>query len=462
MTIGKILVSSSRSSYRVSAIATLASIVPFIVSPQILQAQILQIENGNNSSSVSPSLVSGDLDALINQATTGDRQTSIQAIAKLRGFQQVAVDRFWEKYQTELPNNPQLRNVLDAICQQKDCDTSRLYWHRDLEAAKLASRETNKPILSLRLLGNLDDELSCANSRFFRTVLYPNATVSQLLRDRFILHWQSERPVPKVTIDFGDGRKLEQTLTGNSIHYVLDSKGAPIDAIPGLYSPQAFVANLESAATVFQSLSPSLSQIDRRQILTKYHGDRLAKLTTNWRSDLIRLRLPLQPLLNSTLATADPSAILASRLTVGKAIVELPTLRRTPSEPLVETPTPSPFDKLSDRDWSRLARLHQTQPALDQGSLKVMQRKLSTDAPMQTVINNFENAIAQDSVRNEYIFHAQIHNWFANGEFLSPDTNSLADLNRRVYDQLFLTPATDPWLGLVNANIYTGINTTNQ
>jgi hypothetical protein len=50
-----------------------------------------------------------------------------------------------------------------------------------------------------------------------------------------------------VTIDFGDGRKLEQTLTGNSIHYVLDSDGRPIDAIPGLYSPQVFLENLKDA-----------------------------------------------------------------------------------------------------------------------------------------------------------------------------------------------------------------------
>jgi hypothetical protein len=70
-----------------------------------------------------------------------------------------------------------------------------------------------KPILSLRLLGKLTDEFSCANSRFFRTVLYPNDEVSAVLRDRFVLHWRSVRPVPTVTIDFGDGRKLERTLT---------------------------------------------------------------------------------------------------------------------------------------------------------------------------------------------------------------------------------------------------------
>jgi hypothetical protein len=305
-------------------------------------------------------------------------------------------------------------------------------------------------------LGNLNDELSCANSRFFRTALYPNAAVSQLLRDRFVLHWQSERPVPKVTIDFGDGRKLEQTLTGNSIHYILDQDGRPIEAIPGLYSPQAFLAHLKDAEALMGALNGDDLNL-RRKALADYHRDRLAKLEKNWQSDLSKLRLPNQPLLSSSATQPITNAVLASRLTVGKALVELPTLRRTATEPLADVNSPSQFAKLSDGDWARLARLYQNRVYLDQGSLSVMQRKLSANASMPTVVRSFESAIAQDTVRNEYVFHAQIHNWFASYEFTySP--NTLTALNRRVYDQMFLTPASDPWLGLVNENTYTGIS----
>jgi hypothetical protein len=77
------------------------------------------------------------------------------------------------------------------------------------------------------------------------------------------------------------------------------------------------------------------------------------------------------------------------------------------------------------------------------------------------VVSSFERAIAQDTVRNEYVFHAQIHNWFANGEFMNSDATALTALNRRVYDRLFLTPASDPWLGLVDENVYTGISKVN-
>ena len=409
------------------------------------------------------------LDSLVQQAASKDQVTSQQAIAKLREFKNVGVDAFWNAYQKDLPNNSQLRAALDAICQQKDCDASRLYWYKDLEAAKTASKESGKPILSLRLLGNLNDELSCANSRFFRTALYPNAGVSQLLRDRFILHWQSERPVPKVTIDFGDGRKLEQTLTGNSIHYVLDSDGRPIDAIPGLYSPQAFMENLKDSDGAVQLLDNTNDVKLRREVLVKYHRDRLAKIERNWQSDLKRLNLPAQRLLEpiAIRTPANVDATIASRLTIGKMAVEMPTLTRTPNAPISEVVIPpSPFAKLSDANWARLARLFQNRVYLDQGSLKLMERKLSPSASMTTVVNSFERAIAQDTVRNEYVFHAQIHSWFANGEFIGNESlngNSLAlnSLNRRVYDQLFLTPASDPWLGLVNENVYTGISKVN-
>ena len=105
------------------------------------------------------------------------------------------------------------QDVLDRVCGVRDCADIRLFWYTDLEAAKAAARAAGKPILSLRLMGRLDEEFSCANSRFFRTVFYKNREINQLLRDHYILHWRSVRPVPRVTIDFGDGSHLERTLS---------------------------------------------------------------------------------------------------------------------------------------------------------------------------------------------------------------------------------------------------------
>jgi hypothetical protein len=122
---------------------------------------------------------------------------------------------------------------------------ANLDWHTDIRSAIADAKTRARPILSLRLLGRLDEEYSCANSRYFRTLLYPEPTVQRMLKKDFVLHWQSLRPVPKVTIDFGDGRTLIRTITGNSLHAVLRSDGTPVDAVLGLLSADAFVKALE-------------------------------------------------------------------------------------------------------------------------------------------------------------------------------------------------------------------------
>src|SRR5881394_3381367 len=111
-----------------------------------------------------------------------------------------------------------------------------LHWFTELPAAIAEAQRTKRPILSLRVLGRLPDELTCANSRFFKAMLYPDPRINAVMRERFVLHWQSVRPVPIVTIDFGGGKKLVKTLTGNSAHVVLDMYGRPADALPGLFS----------------------------------------------------------------------------------------------------------------------------------------------------------------------------------------------------------------------------------
>ena len=192
------------------------------------------------------SFASEPIEALTRKAVSENNAASSAAIEELRSRGPAGLQALMTQYAGEIRAhiaNPsaapdeqwqRIATALDTVAQQKNSYIAGLYWHTDLDSAKKASAASGKPILSLRLLGKLTDEFSCANSRFFRTVLYPNAAVSDVLRERFVLHWESVRPVPTVTIDFGDGRKLERTLTGNSIHYILDSQARPIDALPGL------------------------------------------------------------------------------------------------------------------------------------------------------------------------------------------------------------------------------------
>src|SRR4029453_8915575 len=171
-----------------------------------------------------------------------------------RGHEQL--DVLLERYDRppDGPAKDRLRARVDAVAHQKFATVSRLYWYTDLGSAEEAARTSKRPILHLRMLGRLDEDLSCANSRLFRVTLYANQDLSRFLRERFVLYWSSERPVPRVTIDYGDGRALQGTITGNSAHYILDEDAHVLDVLPGLYAPAAFRRELEGSLALAASV----------------------------------------------------------------------------------------------------------------------------------------------------------------------------------------------------------------
>ncbi|MCT7950108.1 hypothetical protein NG798_09950 [Ancylothrix sp. C2] len=405
-----------------------------------------------------PSLAQNTLQQLAGIAASPTPAEANLAISQLRQQGPAGIDAFINLHADKLQPNSKLasqtraslQTALDTICAQRDCYASKLYWYTDLEQAKQAAAKTGKPILSLHLLGKLNEELSCANSRFFRIALYPNAQISQYLRENYILHWQSVRPAPRVTIDFGDGRKLERTLTGNSIHYILDSNGRPIEALPGLYGPQAFlkhIAQINNFVKSYNNTSPQQQQT----LLRQYHQQRLSEIETSWQNDFLSLGqlVPPLPSLPNT-AQNQPTALEAAPGALSKMATEMPVLRSiTPS---AESITPAP----NNSPWVQLAELHTADARLDSNSITLMQSKNSNYKNLenlQKVLPNFERNIALDTVRNEYLFHRQLHQWFINGN----STGTLEKLNERVYAELFLTPSSDPWLGLLPGDAYTGI-----
>ncbi|MGJ5674934.1 MAG: hypothetical protein ACR9NN_15190 [Nostochopsis sp.] len=378
-----------------------------------------------------------------------------QEVTVLRQQGPKGLEIFLKSHANKLNSSPQIRQALDKLCQQRDCYASKLYWYTDLEQAKAAAKASGKPILSLRLLGNLDTDLSCANSRFFRVALYPNAEISKKLREDFILHWQSVRPVPKVTIDFGDGRKLERTITGNSIHYILDSSGRPIDAIPGLYGPQAFLRQLQQAEVATKQYS-KLGKSQQQAFLQKYHRDRLNSIQTQWAADLSKLGIQLAPRLveSPSNSSQSPNATVAGSLAVTKMRVESPMLNT------LQPGQNNPSEITDQATWNRIARLYTSDAKLDQNSIALIRAKKFQAANTQKdglakLVSNFETAIALDTVRNEYMLHRQIHQWFVQG---NNQTSNLDVLNEKVYAELFLTPSSDPWLGLAPDDVYSAID----
>lgn len=345
-----------------------------------------------------------------------------------------------------------LAAAIDAVAMQKDAYASRLYWHTDLDAARAAAARTGRPLLSLRLLGNLNEEYSCANSRFFRSTLYANAAVSRYMRENFVLHWRSVRPAPKVTVDFGDGRKIERTLTGNSIHYVLDPEGRVIDALPGLNAPDRFFSFLSASAALHGSISSDKDPDMRAESLRQFRVTGYRQLTRKIDRTARRLGLEFD-------VTAEPSrefeemppALLASEVAVTKSMIEISLLRDM-------TPDVIRYgsDQIDLRQWRKIAAETRVRSDLDAASVAFIRRQTArnglTEQQFARLIGNLGEYIAVDTARNEFLLRPILLVWLTK----DPDAD-IEKLNERIYAELFLTPGEDRWLGLYAPDLYTAL-----
>jgi hypothetical protein len=389
-----------------------------------------------------------DLSALSARAASGDldaaralREAGPAGLSALVDGAVPAPGRFGE-----LP----FRQALDVVCAQVDCFASRLYWHTDLLAARREAERTGRPILSLRLLGRLDEELSCANSRYFRLILYSDPAVAALLRERVVLHWSSERPVPKVTVEYGDGRRLVGTLTGNSIHYLLDPHGRLVDALPGLHAPHRFRAWVEEAAgraSAWASLPDAELHAHLREAHARAEAGTVERLVAElqalgWDEATARGAWGLPPRAGAPPGAGEhdprpPSAAEASRLALSKSLGEAPVLAALgmPAPPPDRSPA---IDQLVLTDAWRAALSPESR------ELVIARAAPEVRDDLDGALLRLRDSVSEDGLRNEAFLHRRIHARLAQSETL-PDWRTF---NAWVYAELFLTPAGDPWLGL--------------
>ncbi len=374
---------------------------------------------------------------------------------------------------------------VDAVAAQRYATVSRLYWYTDLPTAEAEAQRRHVPILSLRMLGRLDEDLSCANSRLFRSTLYANTEVATFLRDHFVLHWSTERAVPRVTIDFGDGRALERTTTGNSAHYVLDEHGRVLDVLPGVYAPVAFTHELRESLVRARQIA-ALPDADRAGAIAALQAGVVVAADT-WRG-----KLGPAPIVDGKarlLGRADVRAAalsLAQMATASKARMEVPDLKRfgyavtgpaeddlaawatagqivygigdlaaelppedaygsappAPPAPASRTPVTAPH-VLDVASRALIERLHDAVPA----------ELVATRPQLAQMMDRLEQHVVADTAINQLRLRPLI----AQHIVQTGGTESFEQLDTWVYAEVFKTPRSDAWLGLVPRTDFTGL-----
>jgi hypothetical protein len=402
---------------------------------------------------------------LAERAVNGSEGESAEAIRKLRASGPEGLATMFKVYSAEIAafrkngaETEKWRKIavaIDAVAMQKDAYASGLYWYTDLNEAKKAAADAGKPILTLRLLGNLNEEFSCANSRLFRSLLYANAEVSKYLRENYVRHWKPVRPAPRITIDFGDGRKIERTITGNSIHYVLDDDGRIIEAIPGLYSPTAFMIYLTQAKQVNDAIDGK----DARQqdlALMRYRKLSYDRLKNGRDAALKELKIDLS---NNNANSLDVlPAYGAAPVATAKMMVtdEISLLR-------VYDVFMQYADRVDFGEWQKLADRYSPMTNLDDATTAFVRRQTSktglTPTEFDKMFAKLRSFVGLDTTRNDFLYHTQLYsklNIEVAGNRDRPV--DLETFNSWVYAELFKTPDSDKWLGLYSTDVYTALD----
>jgi hypothetical protein len=382
--------------------------------------------------------------ALARAALDGDAS----AVTRLRALGQPGLDALVE-LRRSLSSVPPLyvgeptpavkawEALVDSVARQRFASASGLYWHTDLEAATARARRENKPILSLRLLGDLDEDLSCANSRFFRTILYPDPVISEALHDGWVLHWESVRKAPRIEIDFGDGKKLTRTITGNSLHYAMTADGEVTDVMPGMIGPQAFAAWLTGAAERTAAID-ALPTTERGEAIRRRLNGELTASLDAWSAALGAIGIAEVPRALEDLAAKTDDAAVASLASERR--VRISDEAAMLVEPMMLA------GREVDRPSTRLA------PA----AMRVAVLKAVVEAPMLRLLTPVEGTLARDEVKNVFEMRSQLLTILASDATYQKHTGVPA-LTAAIYARAFLSPLDDPWMGLAPADVFTAL-----
>ena len=278
-------------------------------------------------------------------------------------------------------------------------------WYASFSDALVEAKQTDKPILLLSMFGHLDEDMPCANARTLRATLFKDPEFKKLVTDDVIPAWEMVRAVPRIQIDFGDGKKITRTVRGNAVMYLVNPEGKVVDAFPGVYTSHDFIPAIRESIA-------QLAHADAETVIA-YHKERGAMI-------------PL------------------SLSTGGKAAVESPTLALIGAKPFAGAVSTYKAESPAQQKFAEAARrisdLSLTPMSPDDVVRKITGSPLA-GRNMQDVAYDI---LRTDSNNNMVRMRPVIHLWLASESDL-PSPEKARDV---VLETILKIPFKDPYFGL--------------
>jgi hypothetical protein len=266
-------------------------------------------------------------------------------------------------------------------------------------------------------------------------VLLSDEKVQKLLSDKFVTSWEMVREVPKVSIDFGGGKKLQRTLKGNTVMYLCTSDGKVLDAWPGVYTPEDFVRQLEGSLEAYKlhGIDPGKPMDEATQAkVNAYHRNAVTGFSA-------RFDMPM-------------------RMTMSKAGVESPILKL-----IGERPQPLRADAaLVDKRLAAAAQTGQSAERLPNypdlfarysAKLEDVSEQPMAGRRAAGITNPNDKrtpeelgriAVQEDSSNNSFYVRPAVHLWLASVKVVP----NVSEAKMTTFKTILHVPIDDPYLGL--------------
>ena len=226
-------------------------------------------------------------------------------------------------------------------------------------------------------------------------MLFSHEPLATHIREHFEPVWESLRPVPLVTIDFGNGTVVTRSLHGNIATSVCNADGRVLDILPGIYEPNTYLQRLEELEKLHRFAKQAGEHADK--VVRDYHRRQAEAIVTGQPPEVFALVGGGF----SIMATERPTQVIlrpAERLATRAQAVR--------GGELVPSDAPSLDDPQELADWKTLA---------------------------------------DDTRLNETFRRRKIHEELAHRGLIAPP-----DVTKWLYREVLHTDLDDPYLGLGN------------
>jgi hypothetical protein len=268
-------------------------------------------------------------------------------------------------------------------------------------------------------------------------VLFSNKQIADYINQNFESSWQSVRPVPKVTIDFGNNTIVTRTLHGNIATYVCGPDANVLDVLPGVYDPDAYLEKLQELKLVAEYVDQQdLYLSDRASKLLEYHKVRVETIesgkpfkiaeTEVTRSTIFGVEKSMKIVLN-------PSERLATRAALGISNGRFQRPERPEDQFGIGGRIVSANDN-ADREEQMTLASRQSETV----STEVAESKSETGPP-----ESLNDRLRTDTRINEQLRRVQIHRYILENGLTTPE-----DMHKWLYREVLHADLDDPYMGL--------------